>query len=207
MGGGVAPPRLRPLLPAQPPQSEAPGRATDTAPGPRGSHGACEGCRRRKAKCDGARPACRGCVRRKLPCHYGGYEGETPRQALKRKYGELQSLDSDYACVFAALRDRPEAEATTIFRRLRQAGDVRSLARHIEQGDLLLQMTLAPVMDMHYHQYPLCSPTPASPLPPRDNRYLDSFGHDWIRRPASAQAVMSANGAVRGPCLKPYHTA
>lgn len=101
-------------------------------------------------QCDAARPACSYCVDRKITCQYDTNQGETPSQALKRKFNELRSLEESNARVIAGLRERPEAEALAILRRLRGAEDVRSLARHIEHGDLLLQVALAPETNYRY---------------------------------------------------------
>ncbi|KAH7029827.1 uncharacterized protein B0I36DRAFT_245517 [Microdochium trichocladiopsis] len=197
--------QLRPLLPAQPGQWPVPGLPPGRKPG-----GACDHCRRRKVKCDGARPACKYCTKRGLACRYPTLEGETRSQALKRKYGELQSLEDPYVRVFAALRDRPEAEATALLRRLRQSDDVRFLARQIEQGDLLLQLALTPETNYRY-EFPLKTTMPIHLLTP-DNHYLDSLVYEWApstrpRDPPSSSALASLDVLTQTPYLKPFHAA
>ncbi|KAI0367956.1 hypothetical protein BV20DRAFT_1054354 [Pilatotrama ljubarskyi] len=77
---------------------------TAQAPGGEGSHGggsskraprgaACLNCRRRKMRCDGARPVCGQCIRtnREVDCEYTDGPGPSPTQVLEEQIARLES--------------------------------------------------------------------------------------------------------------------
>ncbi|RKP36414.1 hypothetical protein BJ085DRAFT_20566, partial [Dimargaris cristalligena] len=47
-----------------------PATSTDAAPKRKRLNQACDGCRRKKVRCDGERPNCRNCRRQQMPCVY-----------------------------------------------------------------------------------------------------------------------------------------
>ncbi|KIK52069.1 hypothetical protein GYMLUDRAFT_233731 [Collybiopsis luxurians FD-317 M1] len=98
-GPPMSAPSLPPIRPATDPQSaQAQRKRAATVPGktPRQtSHSgpkvvACNFCRARKTKCDGAQPACSSCARRSLSCSYvtdrrGGDKGGARRSSMSNK--------------------------------------------------------------------------------------------------------------------------
>ncbi|KAF2719517.1 hypothetical protein K431DRAFT_321677 [Polychaeton citri CBS 116435] len=74
---------------------------------------ACQQCRQRKVKCDGLRP-CSGCNRRSLSCVFDARENETPREASKRKYDELQHSYDDLCRLFDAMATEDEPKAMNL---------------------------------------------------------------------------------------------
>jgi hypothetical protein len=147
-----------------------------------------------------------------LACQYDTLPGETRHQALKRKFEQVAAAQDANARVIAALRERPEAEAMAILRRLRDAEDIQSVSRHIEHGDLLLQLRLTPEIQYHSSS-PLGPSMPASLVTP-DNHYLKSFvsgswasgGTMTIEASSAGPTKLWAN-VVRDPYQKPYHAA
>ncbi|KAK2014165.1 hypothetical protein LZ32DRAFT_674760 [Colletotrichum eremochloae] len=82
--------RLRPLLPLSdsglsvaPNIATAPKRKRFTVPA------ACNGCRKKKIKCDGERPCCYACKASNVPCVYPVPEGLSQREAQKQKLSHV----------------------------------------------------------------------------------------------------------------------
>ncbi|KJZ68072.1 hypothetical protein HIM_12535 [Hirsutella minnesotensis 3608] len=100
---------------------------------------ACEGCRRRRVKCDGKRPLCGQCARKGEDCQYEAGEGETVLLALKKRYGALEKEHTRYKELFNLLRSRPDRDANEILRRLRTAEEPLVVLEAINHAELLLQ--------------------------------------------------------------------
>ncbi|GAB1321084.1 hypothetical protein MFIFM68171_11294 [Madurella fahalii] len=175
------------------------------------STAACETCRKRKAKCNAARPACGYCVSTGVNCVYStGSERETHAQALKRKLTELSEREATYQQIFDHLRSRPEAESHEIVKRIRSGGDPESILRHIEEADLLLQLAVVPEAKYRY-VFPLMQEMPAFLVRP-DNPYLNARVYEWTTSSAStAQGLLLSDDSrslePQSPYFKPYHTA
>ena len=105
---------------------------------------ACDACRLRKIRCNGARPVCSECVKRSASCHYATRSTETQGQALKRKYDEMQRENEAYAELFDLIRTRPDTESHEILRRIKMGNDVRSVLKRIKEADLLIQLKITP---------------------------------------------------------------
>ncbi|KAB5511549.1 hypothetical protein GE09DRAFT_905073, partial [Coniochaeta sp. 2T2.1] len=103
---------------------------------------ACEPCREHKTKCDGNRPSCNACLRRTTECRFEAEPKETHVQALKRKFDSLQGEASSLQQVYDLLRTRPEAEALSIFHKIRDGESHESILQFVRHGDLLLQLSL-----------------------------------------------------------------
>ncbi|KAK7911499.1 hypothetical protein PG985_013980 [Apiospora marii] len=97
---------------------------------------ACQGCRTRKSKCDGASPQCATCVKRGTECIYPGVENP---QALRRKYQEVELLLRSHQELYDMIQNKSEEEGFEIVRRIRRGHDVYAILDHIRDGDLLLQ--------------------------------------------------------------------
>ncbi|KAF2475124.1 uncharacterized protein BDR25DRAFT_186444, partial [Lindgomyces ingoldianus] len=157
---------FRPLLP-QPPGGR-PDRGGAQPPYPPSTEGkkrkvvtaACNACRKRKTKCDAQRPRCSVCISRNADCDYDTVSTETHSQALKRKFDELQQSKSTYEQIFDMLKARTEQEATIIMQRIRNGVDADTIIRHVEDGDLLLQLSLVPETRYRY-DFPFITDMPS----------------------------------------------
>ncbi|KAK4162169.1 hypothetical protein QBC43DRAFT_88833 [Cladorrhinum sp. PSN259] len=178
---------------------------------------ACGACRKRKSKCDGGRPKCSICRERMTACEFDTNETETHTQALKRKYTELQSSKSAFEQVYAVLQTRPHKEAEEIFERIRRGADAGSVLRHVEHGDVLVQLSLIPEARYRY-EFPY-RPSMPQYLQHPNNPYLDSEVYEYaLRSPPKSQQQQALPGIAdmlgfddtrdqRDPYYKPYSTA
>ncbi|KAK0729242.1 hypothetical protein B0T21DRAFT_291956 [Apiosordaria backusii] len=182
---------------------------------------ACRACRKRKSKCDGARPTCSVCRDRKTKCEFDTIAAsETHTQALKRKYVELQQQKTTFEQIYEVLRSRPEKEAEEIFQRIRRGADATAILRHVNYGDMLVQLALVPETRFRY-EFPYLPDMPVY-LQRQDNPYLDSEVFDCALRGAvdppqrQQRALPSVNEILesapeafdqRDPYLKPYSSA
>ncbi|KAK4190465.1 putative nitrogen assimilation transcription factor [Podospora australis] len=195
-------PSLRRLLPANPDSErlESVGRSTPTSSNSnsqsapptfdssslrkrrrQATTAACGACRKRKSKCDGQRPECSVCRHRKTACEFDTIAAsETHTQALKRKYTELQAQKTALEEIFDVLQKRPEKEAEEIFQRIRSGADARSILRHVNHGDLLVQLALVPEARFRY-EFPYLPGMPSF-LSTHENPYLDSEIYDCALR-------------------------
>ncbi|KAI3571860.1 hypothetical protein IWW34DRAFT_824616 [Fusarium oxysporum f. sp. albedinis] len=128
---------LRPLLPAPHPHPVVTHAEYRTAPLVRRGAStslACESCRQRKNKCNGARPTCSQCRAKHIDCVYR----QTPEGNYKQRLEALQ-VSHPAAIVYRAIQTRPEAEAHEIVRRIRAGTDAETMAHQLSTADLLLQ--------------------------------------------------------------------
>ncbi|TVY67814.1 Nitrogen assimilation transcription factor nirA [Fusarium oxysporum f. sp. cubense] len=150
---------------------------------------ACEPCRQRKSRCDGAKPRCSHCIRRRTECHY-----RTPLE----QQGAYQEL-------FRILATKPMHEGTDILRRIQSGHDVESILDHIQRADLLKQ---AHVVPDHYYQYefPYRREMPSF-LIQEGNQYLDSWLYKYSLSETRIQD--SDNPPTEYPIIyeAPYHAA
>ncbi|GAB1311051.1 Nitrogen assimilation transcription factor [Madurella fahalii] len=233
---------LRRLLPASADEEKAshskpPSRSTAssvssiTPPAParrkrgQATTAACGACRKRKSKCDGGRPKCAICRDRGTVCEFDTNATETHTQALKRKYSELQNQKSAFEQIYDVLQTRTDKEAGEVFQRIRRGADAGSILRHVNYGDVLVQLALVPEARYRY-EFPYLPDMPPFLRRP-DNPYLDSEVYECALRgpqdPAYAQPQqhrllpdagngVSSNGSVywggqQDPYLKPYLSA
>ncbi|TQV98917.1 hypothetical protein V2A60_007385 [Cordyceps javanica] len=116
---------------------------------------ACNICRTRKTKCDGARPQCRQCARRNWECIYTAPPGVTPQQLRKAR-------TENFASVVELIRRSTGASAEEIARRIRDADNVDAAIGDIADASILLQ-TAAQVATGHKRpsaQYSTAAPRP-----------------------------------------------
>ncbi|KAL2261349.1 hypothetical protein VTK26DRAFT_4346 [Humicola hyalothermophila] len=184
---------------------------------------ACGACRKRKSKCDGGRPRCSICRDRGTVCEFDTNAEETHTQALKRKYHELQVQKSTFEQIYNVLQSRPEQEAEEVFRRIRTGADASSILRHVNYGDVLVQLALVPEARFRY-EFPYIPEMPPYLCRP-DNQYLYSEVYEFALRqhsdgpqrtghsqqrllPDSPTDTSFVDGAGhRDPYLKPYLSA
>jgi hypothetical protein len=121
------------------------------------------------------------------------------------------------------LQTRSEQEAKEVFRRIRRGSDAGSILRHVNYGDMLVQLALVPEARYRY-EFPYLPDMPPF-LRNLDNPYLDSevyeyalqpatpahqIGHQQQQRllPGTEDGAGSVYGAgQRDPYLKPYLSA
>jgi len=144
---------------------------------------------------------------------------ETHSQAAKRRYTELQAHKTDLELVYEALQSRPETDAQAILGRIRRGDDVNVIARHINFGDLLIQVALEPETRYRY-EFPMVRDIPAH-LIGSWNPYLDSLIYEWTpaavaldgSSPTTTNSSRSTGSLspttieTYAPYLKPYHAA
>ncbi|KAM0359918.1 hypothetical protein HYE67_001856 [Fusarium culmorum] len=147
--------KLVPILPAQPildpNRQDAASNPESSLAGPSQSHShslgqktkgkrnlvavACEGCRRKKAKCDGRRPTCSRCSSKMESCLY---EAPPVPQAIKKKCETLMLENQQYRELFSAIHDRPDYEAQEIYNRIRKSNEPLSVLEAIKEAEVLL---------------------------------------------------------------------
>ncbi|KAI0887566.1 uncharacterized protein GGS22DRAFT_186400 [Annulohypoxylon maeteangense] len=200
--------RLLPLAPAAAGGSGQGAGGGTTTKGRRQVTAACEACRRRKSKCNAERPKCSLCVRHDTECKYATAPTETHSQALKRKHSELQDRITPYEELFDILKSKSETESLEILKRIRSGNDVGSILRQAKDGDLLMQLSLAPEARRRY-EFPYIPDMPATIMVP-DNLYLRSFIYEttFHAHPTHGSALdVNREGHGDDRYLKPYHAA
>ncbi|EJP70441.1 nitrate assimilation regulatory protein nirA [Beauveria bassiana ARSEF 2860] len=207
------PPFLRPILPRteplprRPPIRNLPPRRPLVLV-------ACEGCRKVRTKCNGARPSCSACVGKNRKCIYRAEAGESSDAALRRKNREteeeLRKLRGSHDAlrrVVTALQTCKDDEVAAILRRLRETQDATAVATQLEGGDLLLQLHVAPETTFRF-SFPYCRDMPRALLRP-DNPYLGSVLYESAFTSASNQssAMISRIERLQPQYVKPYTAA
>ncbi|KAH8646316.1 fungal-specific transcription factor [Xylariales sp. PMI_506] len=161
----MAPPekRLRTLLPrelssshVQDPGQDRPPSPAATTSVPRPSsqvNYACDSCRKRKIKCDGARPRCGPCVKRSKLCNFTLPKGSQLRQAQREQIAKYQS-------VIELLREGNDAESSVVLQQLRESSDVEEAVDFIAQTRLLLPVSSSTVISPRETNFTGPPPTP-----------------------------------------------
>jgi hypothetical protein len=150
-------------------------------------------------ECDGSRPKCSRCNAKDKECVYR----EPVKALLKRTLAELDD-NSAALEVFQAIQNHSEEEAAAIVKRIRSGAPPEHIVRQIREGDLLLQMQLAPETRLRYDcPYGMQMPETLQSLP---NPYLHSLIYDWAPK---ARAKDKSVGNSVGPVqyLTPYGAA
>ena len=118
---------------------------------------ACENCRTRKSKasalplyphgamltvrqCDGVKPSCGACVARDTECRYG----ETEARQIRRRYQQLKDKRTSQEELYDMLQVMHERDAADVFRRIRAGANAEAIVRHVQEGSLLLELSLSP---------------------------------------------------------------
>lgn len=117
-------------------------------------------------QCTGETPICSPCKQRGTACEYRALPAETFSTAQLRRlnaYDELSEI----------LRRSREDDAALITRRIRSGEGVEPLVRSLQEGDLLLQLSLQPEWRYQYDFPGHFQPMP-SHLSGRANPYLQS---------------------------------
>ncbi|KAG5802723.1 hypothetical protein H9Q74_008189 [Fusarium xylarioides] len=139
---------LRPILPAistggSGQGGSAPGPRAPLAPKRKTVDAACLACKKRKMGCDGQEPRCAVCVKRGLLCQYSPTENQSSK-VIKRKLTDIEERLHAHEELYSIMQNRTEEESLSIIRRIKSGQDVRTVLRHLQDGDLLLQVALVP---------------------------------------------------------------
>ncbi|KAF5665624.1 nitrate assimilation regulatory nirA [Fusarium denticulatum] len=165
---------------------------------------ACEACRQKKVKCNGARPVCAQCRARKSECVYRA----RPETDYRDRYEAL--LESHPAAVvYRAIQKRPRTEALEIVRRIQAGVDAETLMHQLSSADLLLQVQLEPETRSRY-QF-IYSPLMPTYLQTDDNPFMRSLIHEWSTRDdivsIASPVFTETDLGYRAQYLRPHHAA
>ncbi|OJD34415.1 bzip transcription factor [Diplodia corticola] len=138
---------------------------------------ACNSCKRRKSKCNGARPACDRCLRLNEECHYELDSTISRQDGLKRRLREVTAKSDTLDALVSQLRSASDAEAADLIRQLRHGADAHELVdRSAAPSGSRLSSRLSSVAEEDNHQSYPSPPTEdsASKLP-----LASVTGADW----------------------------
>ncbi|EGU86544.1 hypothetical protein FOPG_17747 [Fusarium oxysporum f. sp. conglutinans race 2 54008] len=198
---------LRPLLPA--PHSRAIEAHAEHRTAPLVRRGAptslaCESCRQRKVRCNGARPTCSRCRAKHIDCVYR----HIPEGTYKERLEALQ-VSHPAAIVYRAIQTRPEAEAHEIVRRIRAGTDAETMAHQLSTADLLLQVQLEP--ETRYRYQFLYSRLMPSYLQTPTNPFIHSLIYEWNEKDeagkVSVPPLSESEQKYKAQYLRPVHAA
>ncbi|TDZ22302.1 Nitrogen assimilation transcription factor nirA [Colletotrichum orbiculare MAFF 240422] len=133
------------------------------------------------------------------------------RDAHHANTQRCQSRATVYEEAVRLLKNLPDDAAQDVLQRIRSGTDIATVVNHVQAGDILLQMAVAPETRLRY-DFPYRSEMPEFYI--RDNPYLDSLVYE-------AASLYSANEifgvsrpdhgtesqAVQSIYLKPFHAA
>jgi hypothetical protein len=141
---------------------------------------------------------------------YGGLEDESPAQTIKRKLRVLEERSAAHRRLIELLRFRDEQSVALILHRIRAGDPVDSVISLVQDGDLLLQLALAPPSEYRY-EFPYAKDMPAFLLGRPDNPYLDSWAFRLPPRDRLGSAPPGHSGDAGAEVRKmysiPFHAA
>ncbi|PVH92879.1 hypothetical protein DM02DRAFT_662521 [Periconia macrospinosa] len=182
---------LRPLLPAIPgvQRRQPPVPIGDQQQKRRRVSNACEACRLQKSRCSGEQPTCTACTKRNTHCRYP----QTEARQVRQRYEDLQKRRSAHEELLGLMSTLPEQDATELFLRVQAGGDITTIVKHVQDGNLLLQLQLVPETRLRY-ELPHSRDMPALLLT-SESPYLNSL----IYEAASQRALhVTVQGHERG---------
>ncbi|CAA9956667.1 Zn-C6 fungal-type DNA-binding domain protein [Pyrenophora teres f. maculata] len=185
------------LLPAPPGARKQPA----TQPKKPQVSAACNNCRARKIKCNGERPKCTQCATKDIPCVYT----ETESRQVKRKYQELREKRSAYEKLFDLIKTMSEPDAIDVLRRIRAGGNVQAILNQINDGNLLMQLSLVPER-RHRYDLPRRMEMPAFILT-ENNSYLKSVVYENTFRTSESVSLPGVKESAMNMYLMPYSSA
>ncbi|KAI1479411.1 hypothetical protein F4774DRAFT_381918 [Daldinia eschscholtzii] len=170
---------------------------------------ACEACRKRKSKCTAERPRCSVCIERQTACEYTTLPTETHLKAQKRKLTDLEIKCQAYEDLFGILRSRPDEETAQVIQRLRMGEDAQIIVKTVQDGDLLLQLSLKPELRFRY-EFPHLRDMPPF-LSQWHNPYLQSIlyertGVQSHQPQAYLDMLRDVTDESEKMYIAPYHT-
>ncbi|KXS95909.1 hypothetical protein AC578_2633 [Pseudocercospora eumusae] len=96
---------------------------------------ACEECRLRKTKCDGARPVCGRCETRRQPCVYSTGPEESRNEALRRIWQAREEQFNSLLSILNLLQRGSEEQALIALQRIRSATNISSILSSTTSSD------------------------------------------------------------------------
>jgi hypothetical protein len=104
------------------------------------------------------------------------------------------------------LRTLPEKDAIEVVHRIRAGGDVEIIVRQIREGNLLMELSVAPQSRMRY-EFPYMAYMPPGLITPK-NPYLKSLLYEALQ-PSAGPMEMDVARPLQdsSPYAKPYHAA
>ncbi|KAF2819660.1 hypothetical protein CC86DRAFT_388059 [Ophiobolus disseminans] len=147
---------LRPLLPAPAGAHKEPGHPRKGL-----RTNACENCRT-------------PCVARDTECKYG----ETEARQIRRRYQQLKEKRTAHEDLYEMLQVMSERDAADVFRRIRGGAKAEAIVRHVQEGSLLLELSLSPETRTRY-EFPY---VPTIPPALMESVYFRSHIFDAIRK-------------------------
>jgi len=99
---------------------------------------ACNGCRKKKIKCDGVRPCCYACKASNAPCAYPVPEGLSQREAQKQKLSHVSIAHEKSQRVLELLRANRDGTSQDILRELQHSKHLDEAIESIADASLLL---------------------------------------------------------------------
>jgi hypothetical protein len=136
------------------------------------------------SQCDGVRPRCSSCATRDTDCRYG----ETEARQIRRRYEDLKGKRTAHEELFDMLSTMPEHDAADVFRRIRSGANAEALVRHVQEGSLVLGLSLAPRARPRF-EFPYRATIPAAL---RESIYFRSHVFDAVQ-------VLDAPSAAAAP--------
>lgn len=147
-----------------------------------------------------------------IDCHYTSANAtETNSAVLKRKFREVKEKTNDYEEFYDSLRGLPDTDSQAIFQMIRGGADIKTVMRQIREGNLLLQLSLAPETQRRY-EFPFVTTMPTILLT-RDNLYLRSLIFEANFHDENQQQLniplnpISRTGSPQYIYTQPYHSA
>lgn len=148
-----------------------------------------------------------------MRCEYDADPLETPGQALKRKYTQLQDQASASVTekIYKILQMRSEDEALDVFRRIRRGADPESVLRLIENADVMIDLAMSTDTKLRF-AFPYVAAMPRFLLTP-SNEYLQSPIYDGSSRDktskerSTAPKLLGLQETESIPYFRPYHAA
>lgn len=101
------------------------------------------------------KPSCGACVARDTECRYG----ETEARQIRRRYQQLKEKQTAHENLYELLQVMSERDAADIFRRIRSGAKAEGIVRHVQEGNLLLELSLSPETRTRY-EFPYTTAMP-----------------------------------------------
>ncbi|KAM0296885.1 hypothetical protein ACHAPM_010071 [Fusarium culmorum] len=130
---------------------------------------------------------------------------QTQSQALKRKYSAVDGENSVHRRFIDILRSHPAQDVNDILNRLRGGTGVDELVRHVESGDLLLELSVAP--DVQWRHNPGGLLTIPDLLKTANNPYVKSLIYQIKFDQLSSTRPRPPPAGTLALYNAPYHTA
>ncbi|KAF2692176.1 hypothetical protein K458DRAFT_286529, partial [Lentithecium fluviatile CBS 122367] len=153
-------------------------------------------------RCDGARPTCSECASRSTECRYS----ETEARQIRKKFQRLRDRRTAHGELVDLLQTLPESDAFEILRRIRAGENAEGIVRHVQEGNLLMELSVVPETRLRY-QFPYIANMPSALLTP-ENKYLSSLLYEAIQAGSPSNEAAPAQSLLeQSPYAKPIHAA